>query len=203
MIQDMYRGTPLLLIGTLCLAGTVGHEVTPTELDRAVRYLDSTRDALVESVHGLSDAQLKFKPAPDRWSVAEVVEHLALLEDAVHGIILNLDKAPAPPAGWDAKQVDALILSQVPDRTTKVKAPEAAVPTGRWTPEAALQHFMAARASNIALLRSTPDLRDHVVKHPVFGPMDGYQWLLAVAAHSERHNQQVLEVKNDPHFPAR
>jgi hypothetical protein len=35
----------------------------------------------------------------------------------------------------------------------------------------------------------------------VFGPLDGYDWILAVAAHTARHTQQILEVKADPGFP--
>jgi hypothetical protein len=40
------------------------------------------------------------------------------------------------------------------------------------------------------------------VDHPVLGPLDGYEWILAAAAHSERHTKQILEVKADPNFPA-
>ena len=45
------------------------------------------------------------------------------------------------------------------------------------------------------------DLRDHFYSHPVFGPLDGYQWLLLLSAHSARHTEQIEEVKADPSFP--
>jgi hypothetical protein len=53
----------------------------------------------------------------------------------------------------------------------------------------------------VAILQSTPDLRAHVVAHPALGPLDGYQWILTVAAHTERHTKQILEVKADTRFP--
>jgi hypothetical protein len=60
--------------------------LTPAELDRAVSYLEKTRDGVIEATRGLSPAQLNFKPAPDRWSVAEVTEHIA----ATEAFLMNL-----------------------------------------------------------------------------------------------------------------
>ena len=203
MIAKLCYRTTLLCIGAFCLAaGTASKEVTPTERERALLYLSESRAGVIGAVKGLTEAQWKFKPAPDAWSVAEVVEHLALIEEVVHEILVNIEKAPAPPADFDAKQVDAMVMARMPDRLTKFKAPEGARPTGRWAPKEALEHFLSLRAQVADILRSTPDLRDHVVKHPAFGNMDGYEWVLAVAGHTERHTKQMLEVKADPHFPA-
>jgi hypothetical protein len=197
----MNRSFSYLLLGALTLSATA-QSITPAEKERALTYLNQTRDGVVAAVKGQSEAQLKFKPAPVRWSVAEVVEHLALIEDLVNGGVLGkLAGAPAPAADWDAKKVDALVLAKVPDRSTKFQAPEPAVPTGRWTPAATLEHFLAGRAQTVTFLMSTSDLRAHLVSHPVFGPMDGYEWILATAAHTERHTKQILEVKTDAAYP--
>jgi len=64
-----------------------------------------------------------------------------------------------------------------------------------------LQKFLDVRAKTIAFLESSADLRGHLISHPVLGPMDGYQWVLTIAAHTERHTKQIAEVKADPHFP--
>ena len=37
--------------------------------------------------------------------------------------------------------------------------------------------------------------------HPVLGPLDAYQWILRISAHSESHTKQIEEVKADPSFP--
>jgi hypothetical protein len=47
----------------------------------------------------------------------------------------------------------------------------------------------------------TRRLRQHAVDHPLFGPWDGYQWLLAAASHGARHTGQLREVKADQNFP--
>ena len=196
-----------VVLGVLSLAaGAAGQpgaqSITPAEREHALTYLTETRDGVTAAMKGLSEAQLQFKPAADRWSVAEVVEHLALIEDFLHqGVLTKLPGAPAATAGWDAKKVDAMVLAKVPDRSTKFQAPELAVPTGRWTPAETLEHFLAGRAQTAAFLKSASDLRGHVVNHPVFGAMDGYEWILAVAAHTDRHTKQILEVKADPGYP--
>ena len=187
-------------LGLLTLAAA--QDITSAERNKADRYLAETRNALVEATKGLSEAQWKFKPAPDRWSVAEVAEHLALLEEYFgNGIRPQIMKSPAAELPGGAKQVDTVVLNKVVDRSTKFQAPDPIQPTGRWTPTETLDHFLAARQQTVAFLKSTTDLRGHVFSHPVFGPMDGYEWVLAVAGHTERHTKQILEVKADPNFP--
>jgi hypothetical protein len=188
----------------ICVAvSAAAQDITPAERTKAERYLADTRNGVVEATKGLSEAQWKFKPSPDRWSVAEVVEHLALLEDYfTNGIRPQIMKAPVGGLTQDAKQVDAIILAMIPDRTSKFQAPEPIQPTGRWTPQETLDRYLASRVQTVSFLKTSTDLRGHVFSHPVFGPMDGYEWVLAIAAHTERHTKQILEVKADPNFPS-
>jgi DinB superfamily len=202
MINTLYTKSAILF-GAISLAGgATGQDVTNLEREQALHYLAETRAGVIEAVKGLSDAQFNFKPAPDRWSVAECLEHIAIVEDlTLNGIRPRLEKGAAPAADRDVKQIDAMVLAKVPDRSTKVQAPPQLHPTGRQTPATTLEHFLASRQQTVNWLKSDSDLRGHVVDHPVLGPLDGYQWILAVAAHSERHTKQILEVKTDPNFP--
>jgi hypothetical protein len=201
--ETMARIGQLMTIALLLAGGAAAQNPTPAELEKAQKYLSETRKGIQDAVKGLTEAQWKFKPGPDRWSAAEIVEHLALIEDVVLGVLGKLPQAPAPAADWEAKRVDAMLLEKVPDRSTKYEAPPQARPAARWTPDEALEHFLASRAKTAEVLQTMQGLRAHVIPHPVFGPMDGYQWVLAVAAHSARHSQQILEVKADPKFPGR
>jgi uncharacterized damage-inducible protein DinB len=177
--------------------------LTTAEREKAVKYLEQTRDGVIAATKGLSEAQMKFKSAPDRWSVAETLEHIAVAEDYLLGnITQNIMKAPAGPANRDTAKLDALILAAVPDRSQKRQAPGPLVPSGRWTPAETLVHFEQSRAKTIQFLKSTPDLREHASsENPFQQPMDGYEWLLFISAHSERHTKQIAEVKADPNFP--
>jgi len=109
--------------------------------------------------------------------------------------------APAGKADRDYKGTDKMVLSAIADRTRKAQAPEPVLPTGRWSPQEALAQFLKVRERTMEFLKSTSGSRDHVVDSPLGQPLDAYQWLLYISAHSERHTKQILEVKADPNFP--
>jgi uncharacterized damage-inducible protein DinB len=194
----MKRALLSSLMLLLLAAAAFGQALTPADREKGAQYLEKTRDGVADAVNGLSNAQLKFKPAPDRWSISEVLEHIALVED---GIFQNVsEKIMNAPAGA-ADKADALVPAALPDRSHKAKAPPEFVPTGRWTGAEALDHFQKSREKTISFLQSTPDLRQHVVDSPLGQPLDAYEWLLFMGGHSERHTKQILEVKADPNFP--
>ena len=178
-------------------------EMTGEELSRASEYLAATRDDLAEAFHGLSAAQWTYKPAPDRWSIAEVVEHLVMAEGRVHSRFAHWPEGAAESnPERTPSEMDARILAEVPVRTPRIQAPAFFVPTGQWSTAEALERFLSGRSETLRLLVATPALRAHSMPHPVFGPWDGYQWLLAVAAHCARHIDQIREVKACSGFPA-
>jgi hypothetical protein len=181
------------------------------EVEQGKLYLEQTRALVIGATKGLSGAQWKFKPTPERWSIAEIVEHITLTQDLMLGPIREqLAKAPAG-AARDTKAIDSTVIGRLPDRTQKFQAPDFLVPTGRWEPQAALERLMKDYDRLIEYLQSTPDLRQHVVEaipikavsNGAYDTMDGYEWILATGAHTERHVKQILEVKADPAFPAR
>ena len=179
--------------------------LTKEERDRAVDYLKQTQKDFLAATEGLSDAQWKFKAAPDRWSIAEVSEHIAIAEQTIWELVSGkIMKSPATPEkAADAKGKDEIILTKVPDRSRKAQAPEQLKPTGRWATRAALvKDFEGKRAQEIAYLTETKDdLRNHFEEHPALKTMDAYQWLIFNGAHCKRHTAQILEVKADPNYP--
>jgi hypothetical protein len=196
----------LTIFLTVCgAAAATTQDVSQADKDRALQILESSKKGVVEATKGLSDAQWNFKPTPDRWSVAEVMEHLAAAEDLLRGmtqekVMASPEIAPRDPA--EVKKIDDGVLAQVPDRTHKLQAPEPLKPTNRFgSPAEAEKHFLESRASTEEYLKTTPDLRGHAIDSPMGVKLDGYEWVLLIAAHSERHTKQMLEVKADPNFP--
>jgi hypothetical protein len=175
------------------------------EREAALKSLQATRDAFLKSIAGLSEQQWRFKPAPDRWSVAEVSEHIAVSESTLLGLVqTKFMMSPADPAKRaEVAGKDALILERIPDRSHKAQAPEFLKPTNRWATEAELiKAFDESRKATMDYIRTTNDeLRDHFGQHPTLGTLDAYQWILLISAHSERHTKQIEEVKADPNFP--
>jgi hypothetical protein len=198
---------PFAVAVTLTLAvffaGSVrAQELTQAEKDKAIQYLESTKQDVLDATQGLSDAQWNFKPAPDRWSIAECMEHIAASEDFIRGNIANgVMKAPAVP-DRDVATIDAAIIENIPARKNKVQAPEPLRPTNRFgSPEGSIKHFVESRTITEDFLMTTPGLRDHAADSPVGTKWDGYEFILLIAAHSERHTNQIKEVKADPNFP--
>ncbi|HEX6278977.1 MAG TPA: DinB family protein [Pyrinomonadaceae bacterium] len=193
----------------ICLvAPAVAQSTSPLTADerkKAVDYLELTRKKFLDSIKGLSEDQWKFKPAADRWSVAEVAEHIGVSEQTIFGMITGqVMKSVADPSKRDGvKGKEDQILKMIPDRTTRAQAPEILRPTGRWaTREALTEEFKKSRAASIEFVKSTKEpLRDHFGPNPVFTELDAWQWLLFMAAHTERHTAQINEVKADPAFP--
>jgi hypothetical protein len=187
-------------------AGNVrAQETTQADKDKALAYLESTKKGVLDATKGLSGAQWTFKAAPDKWSVAECVEHIAAAEDFIRGMAVDkVMKAPAAP-DRDTAKIDAGIMAMIPDRSQKAQAPEELKPTNRFgSPEGSLKHFVESRTVTENFLKDTPDLRAHAVDSPLGGPkLDAYEWVLFVSAHSQRHTKQIEEVKADPNFPKR
>jgi hypothetical protein len=189
---------------TLLAAQTLkAQNLSPQDISQGVNYLEKTRRGVLAATKGLTEAQWNFKQAPNRWSVAEVVEHIAAAEDLlmskIQGQVMN---APARTETEDLKALDQLVMQRVPDRSTKVQAPEPLVPNNRFgSPQASLKHFQESRAKTVAFLKNTPDLRLHAADSPLGKKLDAYEWVLFIAAHSERHTKQIQEVKADPNFP--
>jgi hypothetical protein len=193
----------LIALHLLAGAATVSaQEVTQAEKDKALQYLETTKKNVLEATKGLSEAQWNFKPGPDRWSVAQVMEHIAAAEDFIRGMLKEkVMIAAAGDAARDVKKTDEAVLAMVPDRTVKAQAPEPLVPTNRFgSPEGSIKHFVETRAATEDFLKTATGLRDHVADSPI-GKLDGYEFVLLVAAHSERHTKQINEVKADPNFP--
>jgi len=193
-----------LMFCALVLSGVSvsAQELSQADRDKGVQYLEQTRDGVVAAVSGLSNAQMHFKSSPDRWSVAECLEHIALAEDYLFmNVTQNVMKGGAGAVDRDTAKIDAMVLAMIPDRSHKAQAPPPLVPTGRWTPEEALKHFLASREKTIEFMKTTPDLRAHAADSPIGQPLDAYEWLLFIGAHSRRHTEQIEEVKADPNFP--
>jgi uncharacterized damage-inducible protein DinB len=202
MIKQLRAAAAIAILACAGATAVRAQEVTQAEKEKTLLYLESTKKGVLEATKGLSEAQWNFKAGPDRWSIAQVMEHIAAAEDYIRGLVVEkVMLAPAVP-GRDLKATDDAVLAKIPDRSQKAQAPEPLVPTNRFgSPDAAIKHFVESRAKTEEFLKTTPGLRDHAVDSPMGVKMDPYEFVLLMAAHSERHTKQILEVKADPNYP--
>lgn len=179
--------------------------ISKKEKKFAAKFLKQSRESVFQAVKGLSEAQLKFKPADDSWSVEDCLKHIAITEQALWGMLDGNLKQPATPEKRsEIKITDDDLIKKVEDRSTKVKTYDPMKPenTPFKSAEEALASFRENREKLIDYAKSTTvDLRNHVVMGLPFGAIDGYQFILFIPAHTNRHLQQINEVKASPNFP--
>lgn len=157
-----------------------------------ITVLEEGRQDVIASVAALSDEQAGAKPAPGRWSALDCLEHLVIVEERFLGWIANGSVIDAPqPSGEKAAQLEAAIV----DRSHKVQAPEAVVPTGRFRGVAeAVEAFNRVRDLSVRIAQERGDALYGVgVKHPRFGEMNGAELLHLMSGHGRRHAAQIRE----------
>jgi hypothetical protein len=188
----------------MMLSFLVVDPISKKERSYAAKLLKDTEKNLKDQLKGLSEAQLKFKPAPDRWSIEECVKHIAASETMFWEMMDGTMKAAAnPEKRGEIKMTDEQLVQKIEDRSTKFKTTEKLMPENisfKDTDEA-FESFKKTRDKLLEYVKSTnEDLRNHVATTPA-GMVDSYQIILFTAAHSNRHTQQIIEVKADPNFP--
>jgi hypothetical protein len=197
----------IVLIAAFSLFSFTGIDNTISKKEKkfAAKFLKQSREQVFGSVKGLSEAQLKFKPADDSWSVEDCLKHIAITEQALWGMLDGNLKQPATPEKRsEIKISDDDLIKKVEDRSNKVKTYDPMKPEN--TPFKSAAEAIASFKQNRDKLidyakNTTTDLRNHVVIGLPFGPIDGYQFILFIPAHTNRHLQQINEVKANPNFP--
>lgn len=164
-----------------------------------------------EVITALADAQHEVERvcttiAPDQesrrlgdgWTVAQVVEHMAIVDDGAGRIVNGIAKQVANLVETDESPVTpSLARYCVPDPTVrKVVAPDVVHPTSGATVAQSLARMQQSRSRLIALLESVSGtaLGAASFPHPIFGPLDGYQWALLAAQHQLRHLVQLRTI---------
>jgi DinB superfamily len=170
--------------------------------------LDDLRASAAEffaATGGVTETQAKFKPRPDRWSIAECAEHVATVENGYFRFLTTqyTEGAPASPSGGPPRDPAAFRARQT-DRSNRMQAPERARPAGRDASLAAsVERFRAGREAAIGYAATCQDDLDaRSVTHALFGAITCYEGLLFLAGHALRHVAQIREIKSDPTFPA-
>jgi hypothetical protein len=198
----MKRALIVLLLSLFAATFVFAAEpMTDAERAALVAHLERTAAKFEKSIEGLSEAQWHYKTAPERWSPAEVAEHIATAEGFLRGAIEPMMKQE-PAAELLANARHDAIDQAVVDRSKKFQAPEPLKPTNKYkTPAEALAVFRAERQKTIDFVKTGGDFRLHAMVNPVAGPLDGYGWVTFLSAHSERHTLQIEEVKADAGYP--
>lgn len=170
-------------------------------MERVLKRLDRVHEKLMATVAPLDEVLFAKAPAAGSWSVAQIIQHLALVEDRV---IKDLEKEVARPPRNVSLVKRFMPTSIVSSRLVRVKAPQAVNPETNRPSDA---HEVPAKADAIGNYnRARDDLkqlckshgndrfRQIVFKHPFLGEIDGVATVSFVGYHEQRHFKQIREV---------
>jgi len=167
------------------------------------------RAALLDSVRDLAPMPTDFRPEPGSWSIDDVLHHLALAEEASAKLMALLhERARTESIGPDPEP-DASVLrsidSLVDGADGNAPAPDRVTPRSKVEAPLALARLESARSRILESLEalSAFDSRKLTYRHPFFGDLDLYQWLLVSGWHERRHTRQIERIKQSSGFPAR
>jgi hypothetical protein len=168
-------------------------------------HLERTRGLFLASIDGLTAAQWSWKPAPDRWSVAECAEHITRSESFIRELARKSMSEPLPAEKLAlAHGKSAQVLAMIVDRSQKAQAPEPLNPmkSGEMRSYAEiLRDFNFERGRTAELAAASGDLEAFATPHFVFQELDLAGWIYFLSGHSERHTLQIEEVKATAGFP--
>jgi DinB superfamily len=171
-----------------------------TRIREVLEHLDSSRRNLRDAVAAVPPERRQAKPSLDAWSVAEVLEHLSIVETNITGL-LQRTIGDGREGGLGAETevssiVDPRHAAKVMDRTSKIVASEASAPKAGLSSPAAWE---ALERSREGLCRVIVDadglaLAEVTAQHRVLGPLNAYEWFAFVGNHESRHAAQIRQI---------
>jgi len=167
-------------------------------------WQERARERFATSVAPVNDAQASFRPNENEWTIAEIAEHVGIVNGGMLRIthkLLKQAEAEGKAAPADLS-LDFTFPSGTPPQ--KFQAPDAVCPKGGvGIPEAlagiqtTLNGFTEIRSRLEAV-----DLSEQKFTHPALGPISAYRWMILLGEHQELHRRQIERIKAAAGFPA-
>jgi len=171
-----------------------------SRIAEALDYLDTERADLLTAVELVPGELRERAPATDRWSVAQVLQHLTIIESRIvpliHKLVTGARAAGLGPELETSSILNTRHAAKIADRSFRVTAPEETVPPSDVSAVVAWKALEESRKALREAVVSGDGLALSEVKypHPVLGEINLYQWILFVGSHEVRHTAQVREI---------
>lgn len=168
-------------------------------IEELLTYITERRVELRDAADSVPRDRWSIAPGADRWSVADVLEHLGIVESRI-ATLLEKKIGEARQTGLgaetdDTPQLDGMRLERYLDRATRLKSPTALQRTGK-SPDAAWAGVQQSREALLAAIRTGDGLALATLSAPhlYFGPLNLYEWIAFTGAHEARHAAQIREI---------
>jgi hypothetical protein len=172
-------------------------------IEELTSELARVRGDLTKVVSSTQRAKFDHVPRDGGWSGTGIIQHLGTVEGMATKMLEGLfSRALAEGLAMEqgtASWLGSLDKYKVLDRSTRINAPERAFPAPDSKLEIAWASLQAVRQRLLTAVATVDgrDISTLSAPHPVFGPLNGYQWILIVAKHEERHLSQLRETLSE------
>lgn len=160
--------------------------------EELLKGLEESTNALSDVLAAFSAVQFGQEPAPDKWSAAEVAEHLILLEKIVGGALSGFCVATHRDPFLKKRDIEG----HMSNFERAFKAPEFIRPSGHLQQQDAIDQLISVRkmTSNLVMVSDvTETCMD--TDHPGFGQLTRGEWVYFDISHANRHLRQLLHIK--------
>ena len=162
-------------------------------------FLDRHHRELRQALDAVPADRRERHPEAGRWSVANVVEHLGIVETNVTRVLTartgearlkGLGPAHATPVVDDAE------VARYLDRERRLTSGDASQPKSGLALDAAWSRLDAARQLTKGLVHDVDglDVSAVVFPHAALGTLNFYQWIAFLGGHESRHRLQIQEI---------
>jgi hypothetical protein len=171
---------------------------THPRLQEISTYLNQVRRELADAVNSADPAAMARASGPDRWSGAQIIQHLGKVEGSTAKYLEGIFAKALDAGLWEDVETSSLMGSLDRFRAGNGALPDLIAPE-RLVPDAApplAENWVSLNAVRERLVRAyaTVDGRDLVAvkaMHPRLGMLNAYEWFLFVGLHEERHLGQL------------
>jgi uncharacterized damage-inducible protein DinB len=155
----------------------------------------SIRERFFQIINSIQDDELHAAPDGEKWPIAHLVEHVAIVEEGISKICSKLLRE-AEAAGAMANGTSRLsenFLSRASDTSAKLEAPDRVRPTGEKSVAESLGRMEDNRKKleELRPMFEAWDSESFKFPHPHFGDMSAIEWLSLIGGHEERHLRQI------------
>ena len=160
----------------------------------------------VAAISNLTEAQANFRPDENQWTIAEIVEHVSIIDNNLlritHKLLKEAESTPKPSKA-DLNLGHTSLDENGRQHPGPLPAPERVRPQGGVRIEDSLAKIGTALAgfAEIQARLEAVDLSEHMFSHPFLGAINVYQWMVLVAEHKDRHRGQIERLKSTAGFP--
>ncbi len=166
----------------------------PQKLDSILDCMAKAQTGLLCAADSVPAEEWTIRPAEGRWSAAELIAHLMMVERAVIG---KADRvAQKPPRRVSLLKRIHIPMALVESRWIRRKSPVPVAPEMLRDKEEMLAELRTVRERSLAFLEETRsrNLDEYCWAHPALGTLNAYEWMQFIASHEVRHTKQMREI---------